>query len=329
MEERVNISKVAKDLNLSVSTVSRALSGKGRVSRETKHRVQEYLRKYKLEPNSRGKRTRAKSGCLAIVLPAEQTEAACERYQALMVEALRIFTAAGYRSFVVLTEKGKLDALYQLLEEEQVDGVLFTRYLEEETKEAKRMGIPFVTVGDSKSEICTVSFDEEKAAETFTNELLRQNLMSIAVLTAENNTIKSAPAYRGIVRALTGNYLILDRNRVFYGIRSESDAITAVEKCLSMKVDVICCMDDWVCRMVQSACARMKLNIPRDIQLASLHSSREFADSMLPVSCIWYDVHQLGQEAARLLLEQLSEELPVRKIRIGYELHMKSSKRRI
>lgn len=36
MKNKVNISRIAKDMGMSVSTVSRALSGNGRVSEETR-----------------------------------------------------------------------------------------------------------------------------------------------------------------------------------------------------------------------------------------------------------------------------------------------------
>ena len=46
------LSEIAEDLGLSQSTVSRALSGKGRVSQDTRKRVMQYIQETGYRPNS-------------------------------------------------------------------------------------------------------------------------------------------------------------------------------------------------------------------------------------------------------------------------------------
>ena len=42
--QEIELKKIAEELNISQTTVSRALSGNGRVAIKTKERIQEYLR---------------------------------------------------------------------------------------------------------------------------------------------------------------------------------------------------------------------------------------------------------------------------------------------
>ena len=42
MAKEVNVCEIAKELNISVSTISRALSGKGRISDKTKSKISDY-----------------------------------------------------------------------------------------------------------------------------------------------------------------------------------------------------------------------------------------------------------------------------------------------
>lgn len=72
MKNKVNISRIAKDMGMSVSTVSRALSGNGRVSEETRQEILEYLGTKQLVPNTREKHyTDVKTNIIAVTVPEE------------------------------------------------------------------------------------------------------------------------------------------------------------------------------------------------------------------------------------------------------------------
>ena len=52
MEERnLTIADIAQELGVSKTTVSRAMSGKGRIGEETRKRVQEYVEAHHYSPN--------------------------------------------------------------------------------------------------------------------------------------------------------------------------------------------------------------------------------------------------------------------------------------
>lgn len=56
MDSKVNISQIAKELGMSVSTVSRALSGNGRISPITRQKIEDYLVENDFVPNVRIKK---------------------------------------------------------------------------------------------------------------------------------------------------------------------------------------------------------------------------------------------------------------------------------
>ena len=49
MGTKITIDDIAADLGVSKTTVSRAISGKGRIGRETRERVQEYIQDHCLD----------------------------------------------------------------------------------------------------------------------------------------------------------------------------------------------------------------------------------------------------------------------------------------
>lgn len=73
MGNKVNVSQIARELGVSVSTVSRAISGNGRISETTRQKVQDYLATKDLVPNIREKRyTDITTKMIAVVLPGEE-----------------------------------------------------------------------------------------------------------------------------------------------------------------------------------------------------------------------------------------------------------------
>ncbi|MEG0961283.1 MAG: LacI family DNA-binding transcriptional regulator, partial [Lachnospiraceae bacterium] len=72
--KKITISDVAQALGVSTTTVSRAISGKGRIGNDTKERVQAYIKEHNYRPNvmARGL-ARLKTYNIGVVLPEEYT----------------------------------------------------------------------------------------------------------------------------------------------------------------------------------------------------------------------------------------------------------------
>ncbi|MBP3577323.1 MAG: LacI family DNA-binding transcriptional regulator, partial [Lachnospiraceae bacterium] len=72
VEKKLTIADVADYLGVSKTTVSRAISGKGRVSEETRKRVQQYIDQMDYKPNVIAKGlAQSKTFNIAVVIPAD------------------------------------------------------------------------------------------------------------------------------------------------------------------------------------------------------------------------------------------------------------------
>ena len=68
----ITMDDVARELGISKTTVSRALSGKGRISPETVKKVQEYAKEHDFRPNAIAKGlSQSRTYNLAVTLPAD------------------------------------------------------------------------------------------------------------------------------------------------------------------------------------------------------------------------------------------------------------------
>lgn len=61
MAKEISISELARRLDISAATVSRALSGKGRVGRETRKRILDYIEEHDYIPNIHSSRETEKA----------------------------------------------------------------------------------------------------------------------------------------------------------------------------------------------------------------------------------------------------------------------------
>src|SRR5882757_7957616 len=68
--ENINLKRLAQELNLSASTVSRALRGSHEISQKTKDRVKELAEKLGFQPNPHASSLRkSKSKTIAVIIP--------------------------------------------------------------------------------------------------------------------------------------------------------------------------------------------------------------------------------------------------------------------
>ena len=132
----LTIDDIARELGVSKTTVSRAISGKGRISAATRERVHAYIETHHYKPNASAKSLAERRTCnLALVLP---------RNAALLQEALYAVTdeafAHNYNVILCLSDS----QLLQTLDHRKADGVLLLCTGEEDqTALLTRRGIPY------------------------------------------------------------------------------------------------------------------------------------------------------------------------------------------
>lgn len=329
MKNKVNISKIAKDMGISVSTVSRALSGNGRVSQETKQKISNYLLEKQLVPNIREKRyTDISTNIIAVTIPEEEDFAHLPYFQHILMSVYDFFSIRGYQVLPIKISSKNISNLKTAVEEHVMDGVIISRRVEtiDEIELLKEHGVPFVVIGSIEDpEIMQVEADNERASYDLTSALLHMGYYKMAVMCADQRHPINIKRYKGIMDAHIENYQILDREFVFYGTDFNDIAELAVEKILAANIDCILCMDDNICLNVLRILQKNKIPVPQKIRVASLHNSK-LLDAWCPgITCVNYDVDRLGKEASRILYTFLTENRKLPRAIMGYEIQMKES----
>lgn len=314
---------------MSVSTVSRALSGNGRVSEETRQEVLDYLVDKQLVPNIREKHyTDTTTNIIAVTVPEEGNFVFMPYFQHVFFSVYDFFSIRGIQVIPIKISAKNISYLKKAVEDHVMDGVILSRRVEnmDEINYLKEQGVPFVLIGDIEdSKIVQVGSDNEQATYDLISSLIHKGCYKMAVMCAEEKQPINRKRLRGLMNAHVDNYMVLNQDFVFYDTDLEDIAELAIEKILGANIDAIICMDDNICLTVLRILQKRHISIPQGIKVASLHNSPILEAWNPPITCVSYDVEELGKEAARMLHTLLLEKKKLPKTIMGYEVQMKES----
>ncbi|MCC1492373.1 LacI family DNA-binding transcriptional regulator [Cognatishimia sp. F0-27] len=175
----MNLKELSHHLNLSQTTVSRALNGYPEVSEATRKRVQEAAHALHYSPNARAKGlATGRAQAIGHVLPVKtRLEMVNPIFGDFIAGASETYAAAGYEMLLSLVEEGSEEALYRSLHARgSVDGILLHAPKMTDTRIPilQDLGMPFVVHGrasDVTTPYCWLDTDNLRAFRRATEYL--------------------------------------------------------------------------------------------------------------------------------------------------------------
>jgi LacI family transcriptional regulator len=175
----VSLSTIARNLGLSVTTVSRALGGFSDVAAATRARVQQEAARIGYRPNQAARRLRSgRSEAVGVVLPAGPGQFDDPFFLRLLSAIGPPLQAAGLDLLVATARPGadEMRAYRHLVEGRRVDGILLARMRRQDERIAYLLdcGMPFVAHGRSEETrpFAHVDIDGEGACRDATARLI-------------------------------------------------------------------------------------------------------------------------------------------------------------
>lgn len=329
MSEKTNIYEIAQELGISTTTVSRAISGKGRLSEATRQRVLEYIASRNLDPCVRKRKyTDKKTGNILVTIPAEKDYALLPYFMEILSSVYDYCVIRGFQVMMAKTGANDIDALKTIISKHKVDGVVLTRTITDalDIKFLKERGVPFVAIGsyDDKT-VSQVDVDQMSGCRDLTSILLRMGIRKIALFCADRTHVVTKSRLKGFLQAYEDNDLDFDPQMIFDGAGEVFKAEQLTEEMLKKGVECILCMDDNICINVLNTLRKNGVRVPQDIRIASFYNSQVLNEYYPPISCVDFDIKELGTMAARVLLEVLDGEEKAGKITMGYNVILKES----
>ena len=329
--KNITIGDVAEALGVSKTTVSRAISGKGRIGDETRKRVLDYIaaNNYRPNPMAKGLADQKRYNiCWAI--PGDSDVYDLPFFQRCMAGVCEVTMATDYDVLISLVYEKNISHLKRIVENKKVDGVILGRTLINDiaVKYLKEKDIPFVTIGSTNEKnVIQIDNDHETACKEITSILVQKGYKKLALIGGSLMHVVNNTRQRGFELGIAEAGGKLDKDLLFLGNETTEDVERAVTDALSAGAECIVCMDDIICHDVLIKLRREEVNIPRDIKVASFYNSELLVDNQPQITSISYDPKEIGNLACTTLMRMLDGEEVEEKSLLGYEVLLKESTR--
>ncbi|MCD8342447.1 MAG: LacI family transcriptional regulator [Clostridiales bacterium] len=325
------IDDIARELGVSKTTVSRAISGKGRLSTATRAKVLAYIEAHNYRPNAVAKSlAKSKTYNLGLVLPVELMEGETSFSQACMSGICEEASARDYDVVLSMVSDQDTVQMERLINKRKVDGLIVSRstVASPVVDLLKAREFPFITVGYTPDlTLLTVDNENRKACQDITRQLLDRGKRHLMLLGGEENYYVTQERRMGFEEAHRQAGVPLSQAQMFHEIKDIETTRQAVDAALEQGADCLVCMDDFICYLALILLRERQVSIPEDVSIVSFYDSRRLEYNTPPVASLWFDAKALGKRACQMLLAQLAGEDPQSEVLPGYEIRWRGSVR--
>lgn len=330
-EKNLTINDIAEELGVSKTTVSRAISGKGRIGAKTRRKVLDYIEEHNYRPNVIAKGlAQNKTFNLGLVLPGDYNIVELPFFQNCMMGVCKLASDADYDVLISMVTAQNITQLERAVTNHKIDGVILTRTLTEDApmKYLKENGIPFVAIGSTDDDaVIQIDNDHRNACKELTCKLLEQGAKKIALIGGDESYVVTGNRLHGFEDAFRDRKQWEGMKEIFLNVGDSRQVDRIVEKLLKEKIECIVTMDDFLCSCVLNSLQQRGVSVPGEVQVGSFYDSTFLANHMPSVTSIRFDVEELGTKACELLLGLLEGEPVQQRTLLGYEIRMRRSTR--
>lgn len=325
----LNISDIADALGISKTTVSRALSGKGRVSEETRSKVKAFAKENNYVPNIMAKGlAQKKTYNIALVVPSYFDAFDLLFLRKSMGGVCEVASEFGYDVLLSINETGETQPLQRILDNGKADGVILSRTVSNDPLVTilKERGTPFVAMGRLEDEsLMEVDNDQIGACHELTSMLLLKGYKNMALFGGMMSTIVNQSRLAGFTKACEEMGFALSASNTYLGLDSRYQTELAAESAIKKGITCFVCMDETICLEVLRKIKEFNLRIPEDVKVASFYDSQELAEYTPAISALQFDATELGRYACSQLLRYLAGQKIEKKVQLGYQLVLRES----
>ncbi len=328
-DKNITIADVAEALGVSKTTVSRAISGKGRIGKETRERVLAYIEEHNYKPNVIAKGlAQSKTYNLCVVMPGEYDVVDLTFFQECLFGIQEIAGNMEYDLLLSICQTNDISSLERIVANRKVDGAILMRTFVEDPQIGflQKKGLPFVTIGSSNYEgVVQVDHNHKSACKELTSIILMKNLKKIALIGGDETHVVTQSRLRGFREAYDKMGLEVDESLLYLNLDNHILIDKVVKEALERKVDCILCMDDAVCSRVLKMLREQHIKVPQEVKLASFYNSTILENSVPSITSLSFNAKELGMVACRTLLDLVEGTEVKERTLLPYEVVLKES----
>ena len=309
-----NLKRLAEELGLSISSVSKALRDSYEISAETKRRVREMAEKLNYQPNPfASSLRRKKSITIAVVIPE-----IANNFFALAIDGIQMVAQQkGYHVLTYLTHEDfkNEESTIRHLQGGRVDGVLIS--LCRDTADVSHLaslhetGIPLVFFDrvPETMECPTVTTDDYESGFKATEHLIQAGCKRIACLSLSNYLSITHKRMNGYEDALKKHNIKADPKLVVQCTNDNAANLEMIKKLLKSKdrPDGIFATVEKLAISTYYVCNDIGLKMPQQLKVISFSNLRTASLLNPSLSTITQPAFEIGKESASLLFRMIEK----------------------
>lgn len=308
----VTIKDIARSLNISISTVSRALRGMPEIHIETRKAVMRLAEELDYQPNQLAKNlAKSRTKTIGVIVP----NLSYYYFSAMLNSIEESALQAGYSVLVCQTNESYLREItnIQNLLRSQVEGFIISLSRDtdnyEHVERLVRKNIPLVLFDRYVEGIdaSKVIVDNHAAAFKATEHLIENGCRRIGFLAGPAPLLLSNQRVAGYRAALAKHDLQVGNQYVFHGDYTQENTIMQTLALMSLPnpPDGVVMISDRVAYPAMYAMKQKGLRIPDDVAVVGFNNEPVSAFFSPALTSISQPIQEMGTETVRLLLKQL------------------------
>jgi DNA-binding LacI/PurR family transcriptional regulator len=308
----VTIKDIARETDVSHSTVSRALHDSPLIARDTAERIRRIAQELGYLPSAAARSLKTnRSQALGVILSSVEDPFFSEILQGIEEVAQK----SGYSLFIAASQHDpqREQAIVQAMSEHRVDGVIIcsASFKAEQRRQFLAYGVPIVVVNNQAAEDYRYSIfhDDIDGCRQITNHLIGLGHKRIAYLGNSASGRTTLDRLTGYQQALEAAGLAVPADYVHeVPGGGPEDGLTGIDHFLNLhrRPSALVCFNDMMAIGVLKGLQQANIQVPTEFSITGFDNIVFSAFTKPPLTTFDHPKRYIGAEAARLVLELLN-----------------------
>lgn len=316
MKRKVTLKQIAKELGVSISTVSKSLRNSMEISEDTRLKVQAFAKFYHYKPNNIALSLKnRKTKTIGLIIP----EIVHHFFSTVINGIEQIANENGYSVIICLSDDSfdKEVLNMELLANGSIDGFIMSLSKETQFKgdfhhitEVIQQGMPVVMFDRVTDAILCdkVIIDDKLAAYNAVQSLINKGKKKIALVTTVDYVSVGKLRTDGYIKALLDNDLPYDESLIIK-IENVDTCEIIIGKLLEEKVvDAVFAVNELFAVTIIKTANKLGLKVPQDLAVIAFTDGIISKYSTPTITTVSQNGIEMGNTAAKILIDRLEIE---------------------
>ena len=316
MKRKITLKQIAKELDVSISTVSKSLRNSSEIGEETRLKVQAFAKFYNYKPNNIALSLKnRKTKTIGIIIP----EIVHYFFSTVINGIEQVANENGYSVIICLSDDSfdKEVLNMEMLANGSIDGFIMSLSKETQFKgdfhhitEVINQGMPVVMFDRVTNEILCdkVIIDDKAAAYEAVQSLIDKGRKKIALVTTVDYVSVGKLRTDGYVKALLDNDIPFNENLIIKIEDIDTCEITIGKLLEDKAIDAVFAVNELFAVTIIKTASKIGLNVPNDLAVIAFTDGIISKYSTPTISTVSQSGIKMGNKAARMLIERLESE---------------------